>query len=299
MRHDYWEKKCSLGGHEYLIADTNPHLANGFVSEHFLRCPENLRGWPRAGAQKGGGGFEETCPWQTGNPPETPLESTQIFESRVFQGFLRHVLCLYFMEAVPWKDACKSLDWQTFQGIFKGFPGCQGRVSSNPLPLVPPPFAILRRGGKRVQAMKVHAAPCSKQRELLRRPLFPLIFIRGRAPSSQKHACFLEGAAWIFHGTSPSLSFLSLFFGQKTRKTTKKQGSLIIPSEPLKFLEKKGKRSKKQGLSRREKIKEFLAREKIKEFLAGEKSRNFKKTRKGGTGLGPRLRRLPLSTPLN
>ena len=64
-----------------------------------------------------------------------------------------------------------------------------------------------------------------------------------------------------------SLSFLSLFFGKRQGQPPKKQG-FVIPTEPPKTLEKKGKTLKKTRKS-----------------LQGEKNKEFQKTRKGRTGL--------------
>ena len=67
-----------------------------------------------------------------------------------------------------------------------------------------------------------------------------------------------------------TLSFLPLFFlGKRQGKPPKKQG-FLIPTEPLKSLEKKGKTVKKTRKS-----------------SEGEKTRNSKKTRKGRTGESP------------
>ena len=63
---------------------------------------------------------------------------------------------------------------------------------------------------------------------------------------------------WAFSSQNPVLpSLVKQFLWKKAPKTTNKKQGFFIPTEPQKFLEKKGKRSKNQ---------EFLAGEKDKEF---------------------------------
>ena len=68
---------------------------------------------------------------------------------------------------------------------------------------------------------------------------------------------------------SNTLSFLSLFFEKRQGKPPKKQG-LFNPAEPLKSLEKKGKKNARKN----------------KEFLASEKNKEFQKNKEGQGSVG-------------
>ena len=75
----------------------------------------------------------------------------------------------------------------------------------------------------------------------------------------------LQSAVSVCH-MAPVLPFL-VFFGEKARRTTKKQG-FFIPTEPLKSLEKRAKTLKKNN-----------------EILTRENNKEFKKKREEGQGL--------------